>query len=78
MQDNFSDDSKLKSNNLLQETDLEFSKYGEVLSLFYNCSLCGTPLNFVYTVEMPGIMIREEAKCDHCEIRIRNKVFNIQ
>lgn len=78
MQDNFSDDSETKTNVILQSTDKEFSKYGEVLSLFYNCSLCGTALDFVYTIEMPGIMIREEAKCNHCEIRIRNKIFNIQ
>lgn len=78
MQDNFSDDSGLKVEVGLQQTDVEFSKYGEVLSLFYNCSLCGTALDFIYTVEMPGIMIREEAKCRHCEIRIRNKIFNIQ
>jgi hypothetical protein len=78
MQDNFFNDPGVKSNINLQSTDVEFSKYGELLSLFYNCSLCGTALDFIYTIEMPGLIIREEAKCNHCEIRIRNKIFNIQ
>jgi DNA-directed RNA polymerase subunit RPC12/RpoP len=78
MQDNFSDDAEFKNSQLIQKSDLEFGKYGEVLSLFYNCSLCGTPLDFAYTIEVVGEMIREEARCNHCEIRIRNKIFNIQ
>lgn len=77
MHNNFSDDPKdLKT--FLQSADTEFGKYSEMLSLMHNCSLCGTTLNFVYTVEHPNELIREEASCPHCEIRIRNKLFNIQ
>ena len=79
MHSNFSDDSdnnKLK--DFLKATDGEFEKYSEVLSLMKNCSLCGTSLDFLYTIEHPGELIREEASCSHCEIRIRNKLFNIQ
>ncbi len=81
MQDNFSDgpnNSKSAVQNNLKQLDLQFSKYEEVLSLLHNCSLCGSQLEFVYTIELPGSLIREEAKCNHCEIRIRDKLFNIQ
>lgn len=78
MQDNCSDDADGIFENSLLNSDKEFSKYEEVLSVFYNCSLCGMTLDFVYTIELPGSLIREEAKCNHCEIRIRNKLFNIQ
>ncbi len=79
MHSNFSDDPG--NNNLkefLKTKDNEFEKYNEILSLMKNCSLCGTPLDFTYTVEHPKELIREEASCRHCEIRIRNKLFNIQ
>jgi C4-type Zn-finger protein len=77
MHDNFSDDP----NNLkrfLQAADNEFTKYSEVLAMMQNCSLCGSTLDFAYTIEHPGEIIREEVSCPHCEIRIRNKLFNIQ
>lgn len=70
------DPSNLK--NFLKTADNEFEKYSQALALMQNCSLCGTTLNFVYTVEHPMEVIREEANCPHCEIRIRNKLFNIQ
>jgi len=79
MHNNFSDgpgDNNLK--DFLKAKDSEFEKYSEILSLMKNCSLCGTQLDFIYTVEYPGELIREEASCSHCEIRIRNKLFNIQ
>lgn len=77
MHNNFSDDP----NNLkefLKSVDKEFDKYSEALSIMTNCSLCGSTLSFVYTIEHPSELIREEANCNHCEIRIRNKLFNIQ
>lgn len=77
MHNNFSDDP----NNLkefLKTADTEFEKYTEALSMMQNCSLCGSTLEFIYTIEHPGELIREEASCAHCEIRIRNKLFNIQ
>jgi hypothetical protein len=77
MHNNFSDDpSDLKE--FLKTTDNDFEKYSEVLSLMQNCSLCGTTLDFAYTIEHPNELIREEVSCSHCEIRIRNKLFNIQ
>ena len=77
MHNNFSDDPKdLKQ--FLKTADSEFGKYSEALSVMHNCSLCGSALNFVYTVEHPREIIREEASCPHCEIRVRNKLFNIQ
>ncbi len=77
MHNNFSDDP----NNLkefLKASDTEFDKYSEALSLMTNCSLCGSTLDFIYTIEHPSEVIREEVNCRHCEIRIRNKLFNIQ
>ncbi len=77
MHNNFSNDPKgLKE--FLKSADHEFERYSEILSLMQNCSLCGTQLNFVYTIEHPKELIREEASCPHCEIRIRNKLFNLQ
>lgn len=64
--------------DFLKKADNEFERYSEELALMHNCSLCGTSLNFVYTLECPNELIREEASCPHCEIRIRNKLFNIQ
>lgn len=77
MHNNFSDDpNDLKE--FLKSVDNEYDRYSEVLALMQNCSLCGSHLDFVYTMEYPGEVIREEASCPHCEIRIRNKLFNIQ
>lgn len=78
MQDNCSDDANGIFKKILKHSDKEFSKYEEILSVFHNCSLCGTALEFLYTIELPGSLIREEVKCTHCEIRIRDKLFNIQ
>lgn len=77
MHNNFSDDPN-NIKEFLKSTDNEFEKYSEALALMQNCSLCGTPLDFVYTVECPTELIREEVSCSHCEIRVRNKLFNIQ
>lgn len=77
MQGNFSDGPN-DIKQFLKTADTEFGKYSEVLAVMQNCSLCGSTLDFVYTVEHPGEIIREEASCPHCEIRIRNKLFNIQ
>lgn len=62
----------------LAEADARFSKYEEFLTLVNNCSLCGSSLELTHTVELEGSMIREEARCKHCEVRTRNKIFNIQ
>lgn len=79
MHSNFSDDpGDINLKEFLKAKDNEFEKYSEILSLMKNCSLCGTQLDFTYTVEHPGELIREEASCHHCAIRIRNKLFNIQ
>lgn len=58
--------------------DNRFKKYQEFLELMNNCSLCGLSLEVIHTIELPGSMIREEARCSHCDIRARNKIFNIQ
>jgi hypothetical protein len=58
--------------------DSRFTKYQEFLELMNNCSLCGSKLKVIHTIELPGSMIREEATCPHCDIRARNKIFNIQ
>lgn len=77
MHNNFSDDpSDIKQ--FLKATDNDFEKYTEILALMQNCSLCGTSLDFVYTIEHPLELIREEVSCPHCEMRVRNKLFNIQ
>ncbi len=77
MHNNFSDDpSDLKE--FLKTADNDFEKYTEILALMQNCSLCGTNLDFAYTIELPEELIREEVSCPHCEIRVRNKLFNIQ
>jgi DNA-directed RNA polymerase subunit RPC12/RpoP len=62
----------------LYSSDNQFAKYQEYLHLMNNCSLCGSSLELEHTVELEGSMIREEARCPHCEVRTRNKIYNIQ
>ena len=77
MHEKFPDDSN-ELTEFLKSSDSEFEKYSEALALMQNCSLCGTALDFTYTVEHPEELIREEVSCSHCEIKVRNKLFNIQ
>lgn len=56
----------------------ENQRHKSFVELIHHCSLCGSPLELEHTVEEPGSMIREEAKCVNCDIRTRNKIYNLQ
>lgn len=54
------------------------TKYSNFIMSHSNCPLCGSELELNHKIDSFGLMIKEEARCPHCQIRTRARSHTLQ